>query len=962
MEKSDLAGMGEYAWEKLAFTNDEAQTMRAIRPTEERVHRWHRFLESSDERRDRSTNSNRVDAEALACIDALRDGLRSLGKDHVQLVLVTRVMSLFHATGDAKALVPFDLRDANFLRHPRMLLLPKAEPRISEELLATLGVALDTFDRHLTYGTGKLEDPADEIEKAREIFVSALHDFERASFAFDLRDAAGATTPDFDTTGNIDVERLLSWFASDDAFEKVIRDEIVSCVEEFGFKTYSLGQVHVREPIDALIEQRASPRATSVRPLICGAPGPVYFTSARLRDSSGICEDLEQLLGDLKGKTSERYLAWALLHACRGRWDLARIYSRSAIDVAQLAAKPDTAVVQEANLLLVQARRLGGIDGEDDKSRAASERFENARNNLIVRDSNTDPRPHLEMAAQLLEVALTVDDGEKHRGARVGESIRLLLTGLRIACDQEDDFHAARALAQLLANGLAALRQHIAWTDRELAADIRGWHAGLKDVMKRLRARLSPDEIPRRVFAMDIVGYLIGHEKTGGVDPAQRMLVSFDAQEQPALNDSVPEHLRHFARELHMQLKSSRDQIGRLIANELEKLVGQENKFRQWELIYAPIWPSSHSKKVIEQEIKDPRALAEAKTGLDILSAVAGPSQLGVDPAHRRAFKRAAKCFDDALDRSRAAGSATPPNADFLLRMESCYARLLRALVAADPKDRAQQLQSLAERYQTLSNDYPQSATTHFRLHVIFSELDENDGAEGSPRAMRELLLAIDRINADPRFQDHPDHWIRSTMCRRLASPLFTRATELRAQLLRPAGTEENQQAAASPPSREETMDEYLEVVRKAFGIVYAYLPFDRNRPEGDSESSVFYRLEAERRINNVVFGASLFLEVQPDYSQLHPAFNRADLLRLTERLHPNGIDEVQTENIVHTIGCAYRVLGDTASALQAGERLMGLIYDRGATLGARPGIVGLIEDALRWSREAESHLVRIAS
>jgi len=282
--------------------------------------------------------------------------------------------------------------------------------------------------------------------------------------------------------------------------------------------------------------------------------------------------------------------------------------------------------------------------------------------------------------------------------------------------------------------------------------------------------------------------------------------------------------------------------------------------------------------------------------------------------------------------------------------MEGCYARMLRALVAAEPKDKLQQLEAVIQEYETLSKDFPDSGITHFRLHVIYSQLGDSI-QDGKQRADRELEIAARPLEADAMFRKYPGHWVRSTICRRRAWPLFEEAGKLRRQL-----------RDESNPERERLARNYRDVVRKAFVLVYEDFPYDHGLPEMDSESQVFLELEAQRRINNIVYMAALFLEAKGEYAHLHPSFRRADLMRLTKRLYPDGIEAVTEVNIVHTIGCALHVLGEIQLAKQVGERLIRLIYDQGETFEGLPETSNLIADALRWKSESVSQLERVAS
>lgn len=275
--------------------------------------------------------------------------------------------------------------------------------------------------------------------------------------------------------------------------------------------------------------------------------------------------------------------------------------------------------------------------------------------------------------------------------------------------------------------------------------------------------------------------------------------------------------------------------------------------------------------------------------------------------------------------------------------MEACYARLLLALVEADPEDKRQRLRSLAEEYEQLSGRFPASATAHFRLHIVYSELEECGEAEVSARASRELNIAAEMIERDPVLAVASNQWVRSTIRRRLANPHFDEAGRLRRTMRK------------SPPT-DDVVRKYLAAVTNAFLTVYQNFPFERELMLAAGDSDPFFKLEAERRINNVVYAAALFLEVDPDLSKLHPQFSRDEMLNLTTRLSRQDLDSINDPSIVHTIGCAYNVLGHPHQARKAGDRLVRLIYEQGLTLST-PENLAVLEDASQWRRDAESAL-----
>jgi hypothetical protein len=141
-----------------------------------------------------------------------------------------------------------------------------------------------------------------------------------------------------------------------------------------------------------------------------------------------------------------------------------------------------------------------------------------------------------------------------------------------------------------------------------------------------------------------------------------------------------------------------------------------------------------------------------------------------------------------------------------------------------------------------------------------------------------------------------------------------------------------------------------MDRLREAFSFLYEGYP-------GELESAV--PLEISRRINNIVYCASLILEQEPESHFLREReFGREELARMVQSLHPAGIQEVIEPSVVHTIGYAYSVLGDATLASAAAKQFMLLFGEIGADPTKNEGDGRLIADALRWfSRNADASL-----
>jgi hypothetical protein len=90
-------------------------------------------------------------------------------------------------------------------------------------------------------------------------------------------------------------------------------------------------------------------------------------------------------------------------------------------------------------------------------------------------------------------------------------------------------------------------------------------------------------------------------------------------------------------------------------------------------------------------------------------------------------------------------------------------------------------------------------------------------------------------------------------------------------------------------------------------------------------ETDFLYNLETRRRVNNILYYASLVLEVHPGLTGFRMlGVEETDMRLLLAQLVPDGkITNVFEVGIIHTIGAAYASLDETERAAAAGERLI---------------------------------------
>jgi hypothetical protein len=931
VETSNLVRLGDLAWEELGFDRATCKRLRGIRPTPSEVERWRRYFRGRKQRRKNSNRANRIDAEAVAFIQALNAALDSLPGSRVNARLVTRAMTLISGASDRDAVQRSGLRDANFLRHTRLLALEnvadglgaQAMPHAPElrpggqQLERALIIALQTYQRQLrSIGRDGIRTDDPEMRMAIEMLVRAWDEFEMARLTLDLRAGSDLLTSD-DAIGDAELQKLMEWFRNDADVLTLLNEEVLRAVQRFGQATFALTQSGYLEPVLAQVIPLDTPDRSRILPMIAGSPGPVDLFAPALRDARSRHSHLDALLANLETNPAERYIAWALLFACQRRWDMARIYASSAVQIARLLQGSDAErAIKEAILLRSQILRLGAEEG---RAKDACRRFESSWAGLIQFERGSDPRIPRERAAQILELRLNVPLAEMPH-AQLAYGFGLLHRALELC--RRDDLLRSRILELGLSYHLAARDQPELWPEQTDADRIvaKQWHRQLQAILETQRRDLLPEEISRRARAMELIGFqLFVEEDHNVVEPGSAV--------QPL---RIPSHLRLDVTELRDQIGQSMDATARLIVKELEAIDRRLESFRVRDLIYAPVW-ATYDVGAILEIIADDRARALAKSAYSDLIAIAGASQkVGVHSDHRGRLERIAIDFRQALGALQEAGLVADERgrrACFYLRMESCYARLLLAQLAPTLR-REQELTSLSADYRAIAEDFPTASIPHFRLDTILSDLGQAD------EATRAITRAVELIDSDP-FLLPPEHWVRSTIRRRIAMRFEQSAARQREEL-------------RAAPADERLRAQYLDNLMKAFQSVYVGF-----QSTDDPDQDYLHSLEARRRVSNIVYYASCILREDVHGGGLRGfGFGLNELRDLLGRLHPDGIERLSEPSIVHTIGCAYAVLRRMPEATKAGRRLIALMAQRGDDPKDQV-VASMLTEAFMWLRDA---------
>jgi hypothetical protein len=927
VDGSNLVRVQDLDWKKLGFDGEACKRLANLWPSGEKMAHWRRFLSERPERQRNSPRANRIDGEAIAYLQALNDILSESSHPRVRGRLATRAMTLISCVAELKS--NRTVGRAEFVRHPRMLARrTDSRNRASNaEIERTFMVALETYRRQL-----ETLPPGSELDDDRpsapvEALLEAWHDFERARLMIELHAQVDGSAAKVDSElSDREFSELLSWFGETDVTD-LINEELRRAVSRFGQATFAL-EKSVKAPIPIRVNRPNNSKRVRLIPTIAGAPGPVEFTAEAL---PGLNEgaDLLTVFARLDATSVERYLGWSLMFACQDRqendthdqqqaerrWELAEIYANSAISIGKARDEGEirggaSEHADEAHLLLAQIQRLGKAPSgsrqqsenwrEGSKQDNALHRYNSSIGHLKRFRAARDPRWAREHAAQILELRLELkqQDGSKAPDAPQGSDIASGIAWIEKALEwaAEDTVLLPRIYELGLAYHLAAKYRDI-WPERSEAdvAVARGWHRGLQEILKQQRKELRPEEISRRALAMEIIGFRL----LQGTEPSDSLLA--------------------FARDLRTEIRPSADQCAKLI----EQALGSVSLGRR-DLVSAPIW-ASHPTDWIVALVDDPQTAKLMQATYDQITRIAGGSQqAAVSARERKELEEISRRFGEVAENLRAPASRRDKRAwkaRFYARMETCYAKLLLALI--EETDRKAQLERLVADYRAISEDYPEASIPHFRLDAIFSELGCED------KAFEELTKARELVEQDP-FLGTPGHWVHSTMQRRVAARFSDEIAQQRGKLL---------VQFDSGVGSAELREGYEQKLLSAFRSVY---PGAEKLPETD----YLYSLEAKRRINNALYYASLVLEICPGAEGFRRlGIEEADLRRLLAQLVPQ--DDITKEfeiGILHTIGAAYWALSETNLAAAAGDHLVDLLKTEASKKE-------VLSDAFRWTR-----------
>ena len=894
-----LSGMD---WSRMGFTHEQCGELEACVPTDEELERWTRQLIMG---RRNSLQSNRRDASALAYLSALNRCFQKMGVN-AKACLITRAVTLIKAMRAIKSASGADAQDC--IRFSRLVVTQAnngsavAGP-VGDRSLDMVLFALQTYQQRLAI---PLKFDAPTTEAVAGELLTAWNAFEDARLTLEF---AQESQGDATSTDSLDGEQwreLVAWLQSDTDVSNIVEHRLQVQVSQFKAAMVARDAKSANERPAWVLEapDGESSRAEAIE---VNGLGPVNLPR-RFFDDKGTFLLLAEPKG---GDVSEEFLALAFLQGCQKRWTLAKFYGRQALQSANIMRKSKVAL--EARLLVAQLLRVGGPSQVEPDEPEQPDRFVQAAELLLSRTGRRldDPRVEAEWWALQLERLLDIRASGSHTGAELFTNVQAIRHTLGAVAGV--DKARGRLLELLLAHALAGQRkwQTTGQLDRaafrDLADVIGECHRMLIQYLNERRRECELDEVPQFSRAIEILGYEL----------LRRLAVyaGSPAGEEP----EVPAALLFDVVMLQAQMTRSADEMSKMAAAELVRLIDRTRGRRQFQIVYAPVEDKAEVQALI-QSLPDTVVREAAARANEVIHDL-GNSQrfLEAQASEREQIAEGIRQFDRAL---------SMPGMDDTVRYHLDiglgYLRLLAAK-AADQADQRRAFEQVVRDYQLLIERYPEASVLRYRLSIVLEELGQDEAAfEAINDAMR--LVATDvRIN--------PDHWFRSVVRRRLALRFADKATEMRERL---KGDDDD--AARR---------HYLEHVAKAYQLVSEAASFAR------AGGTYVERLEARRRLNNQVYYAALYGSGGGCIESL-PNLTRERLLDMTRQLHPDGdMRDVFELNIAHTIGLAYSILGETESAGMAAERVLQLIARSGDNAESET-LRLILNDALSWKGAAD--------
>lgn len=937
---SNLVLLDDVQWETFGLDAPLCERVRVLRANDAVSDQWMNHLRKE---RQNSFNSNRLDAQAIAYVSAFNGLMDEFGTG-IQGVLVTRALTLVGIGRDGNPLE--GLNASQLIRHSRFLVTPEVVdlPEVNgaprdpaqdavtfDSALLQLNLALSTFVRQLDSdsdddrpsNSSPLPRPSGEREQfeAARALVQAWRDFEAVRFAFDLVQNEPAAAEAVDPSiGDDEFRLLLHWLKTDVEVESLLLKQFGNGVSSFGSSFFA---THWDVPrCAALLRESQRANRLWVEPIDVSNLGPIQVTikpcEAAKEAAGPQAPHRFQFLDELAGiDVAEDYLIRSLTLACAGQWALAGIYADSALCSAELLHHRFT--IDEAKLLQAQLTRLGPFKGHADKR---CEQLARVRDGIRQTTQwGSDPRFSLEAAALAIErvlAAVPLRRAALSAPAAFDEGIADLAQALGL--DAGDGTSGVpRRLCELALLYLLVGLDHLKLKPDALnhLGDVADWYRQLTAQLESERrqpvagsAHWAPLARALEIVGFDLACRIATAAGTRAPVPDLSPSIQMDNQVLYALLVGGPD---------------GSDRTSRLVAEALRRVIGRGVGAREFNLTYAAIWPSSEIEPLFEK-IADATSRQEAIAGNRILHLVADSQRvLDGDKEELDRLQEASRLFSSSL--SRAVGASRPTL--FHLEMAECYALLLAA-AASRGEERRVAFTDLDARYRQLSTIYSESSVLSYRLSIVLSELGRDADA------FDVIKTAMGKLDRDPYVEEN--HWVRSTVRRRMGYHFATKARSVQADL-------------QADPANTALRDRYRENLREAFSTVYS--GFRESGPGVVREELLEYR----RRVNNIVYYASLYLETGADLTDLTPSFDRDALLKLIERLQPEALPDMIEWNVVHTVGYAYHVLGYAGLANVAADTLWQLVSRSGASTES-PAIRRALEDAMAWKRTAEAEAV----
>lgn len=911
LSRSQVYLLADVDWRRMGFTEEQSGRLGACAPSHEDLTLWTRHLIAG---RRNSLQANRRDASALAYLSALNRCFVEMGVN-AKACLITRAITLLRTMRALRASGNVQAQDC--LRHSRLVVTPADDDGsispVGEHTLDVLLFALQTYDQRLAIRSAS-DAPGPEATQ----LLTAWNAFEDARLTLELaQESPDGTRSKADSLEEEQWRDLVAWLQSDDDVGRIVEQRLQRQVAHFkaamvarDAKGVNQAPVWVCEIPDSDARRVQAIEVNGLGPL--ELPGRFFNRKGAFRFAS------ESANGDV----SDEFLALAFLQGCQRQWTLARFYGRQALQSAKMMNRGGRGV-QEARILLAQLLRAGGaLPVQEPEAVEAPDRYVQATELLLSRTGRRldDPRAEAEWWALQLERLVDVRAAGSGTGPELLRGVQALRQTLdKGGCGVEVRIRLRELVLAYLLVGLRKWKTSVdlgaaAYRELSEAADV--CHRGLTEDMDDWRREHDMDELPHFSRAMEILGYEL----------LRRLAI---VTGQPAGDEpDVPAALLFDVVTLQSQLTRQVDEVSKVVATELVRLIDRTRGRRQFQVVYAPVADRAEMQALI-QALPDASAREAANMANEIVHDL-GNSQrfLEGQEAERRKIAEGIRLFDKALSMP-----GIDKSTRYHLETELGYLGLLDAL-SVKKEDRQRALEEVALVYQALVNRYRDSSVLHYRLSIVLGELGRSEAAfEFINEAMR--LMATDvHIN--------PDHWFRSVVRRRLALCFSGKASEMRDRL---RGVDD---AAAR--------EHYLEHMAKAYQLV------SEGSPSSRTAATYIARLEARRRLNNQVYYAALYASGGGRIDAL-PHLSRERMLELIRQLLADGdIREVPEISIAHTIGLAYSALGETRLAADAARRVLELIARSGDN--AESGSMRqILNDALAWlgALERESAPVPLA-